>query len=67
MPFFRSVEPLLESIPNHKITTMGDKSPKSKNKDDKQKQGKNAASDKAKQKMIADKQTSQAAVPKKKK
>jgi len=46
---------------------MGDKSPKSKNKDDKQKQGKNAASDQAKQKAINDKHKDQAAIPKKKK
>ena len=46
---------------------MGDKSPKSKNKDSMQKQGKNAASDKAKQKAITDKQSPQAAPPKKKK
>ena len=52
---------------NQTTTTMGDKSPKSKNKDSKQKKGKAAASDKAKQKLISDKQSNQPAPPKKKK
>lgn len=46
---------------------MGDKSPKSKNKDSKQKQGKASASEKAKQKTIADKQSANLAPPPKKK
>lgn len=46
---------------------MGDKSPKSKNKDSKQKQGKTDASNKAKQKSISDKQSAGAAPPPKKK
>lgn len=45
---------------------MGDKSPKSKNKDSKQKKGKADAADKAKQKLIADKR-SNLPPPKKKK
>lgn len=47
---------------------MGDKSPKSKNKDSKQKQGKADASNKAKQKSISDKQSANiGSTPKKKK
>lgn len=46
---------------------MGDKSPKSKQKDQNQKQSKVDASRKAKQRAIADKQQVRAAVPGKKK
>jgi hypothetical protein len=46
---------------------MGDKSPKSKNKDSKQKQGKASASDQAKEKLITDKQKPKSEPPKKKK
>ncbi|MBC7980925.1 MAG: hypothetical protein H7Y36_10220 [Armatimonadetes bacterium] len=45
---------------------MGDKSPKSKQKSQAQKQGKNDASNKAKQSQIANKQQAGAAPPKKK-
>jgi hypothetical protein len=45
---------------------MGDKSPKSKNKDSQQKKDKATASDKAKQKLISDKQSNRQALKKKK-
>ncbi len=45
---------------------MGDKSPKSKQKDKKQKQGKAVASDKEKQRHIANKQQAGSAAAKKK-
>lgn len=46
---------------------MGDKSPKSKNKDSKQKQVKTAAHDQAKKKLVTDKQKKPGELPKKKK
>ncbi len=46
---------------------MGDKSPKSKQKNQSQKQGKNDASNAAKQRQIASKQVDKSAPPPKKK
>ncbi|NNC90612.1 MAG: hypothetical protein HKN82_19315 [Akkermansiaceae bacterium] len=46
---------------------MGDKSPKSKQKEKNQKQGKSDAANKEKQRLIASKQQARAAVPGKKK
>jgi len=45
---------------------MGDKSPKSKQKDKAQKQGKAAAADKERQRLIAGKKQAARALPKKK-
>jgi len=62
-----NLEADLNPTENQQTTIMGDKSPKSKQKEKDQKQGKQAASNKEKQRIIASKQERAIAPPKKKK
>jgi hypothetical protein len=59
-------QPISESLQNQNNTTMGDKSPKPKNKDSQQKQKNTTAPDQKKQKAINDKQKNHAAPPRRK-